>query len=107
VLLDSWLRLWAWIWQYTGSPPLSRHYRLLQQDNGGTVANSPNVVVVADGAQSAAGPFAFTTDLYAFGGDLLAMANGRESVTNGVPLTLNFVLYAVDTSQDATPLEGA
>jgi protocatechuate 3,4-dioxygenase beta subunit len=64
-------------------------------------------VVGADGAQSAAGPFAFTTDLYAFSGDLLATANGRESVTNGVPLTLNFVLYAVDTSQDATPLEGA
>jgi protocatechuate 3,4-dioxygenase beta subunit len=65
------------------------------------------VVVVADGAQSPAGPFAFTTDLYSSGGDLLATANGRESVTGGIPLTLNFVLYAVDTSKVTTPLEGA
>lgn len=82
--------------------PMSHHYRFLSEDPSG-----PNVVVVADRGSTTAGPFAFSNDLYTAGGDMLATANGRTSVTGGIPLTLNFVLYAVDGNGGLSPLEGA
>ena len=86
-----------------GSPPISRHYRLLQEAS----EDMPKVVVVADGGQTSGGPFAFSRDLYTPGGDLLATANGRTTVTDGIPLTLNFVIYAVNETEAIEPLENA
>lgn len=66
------------------------------------------MVVVADGDQTTGGPFAFSRDIYAQGGNLLATANGRFAVLEGIPLTIEFVLYSVNaTTLETLPLENA
>ena len=91
-----------------GAPPLSPHYRWLQGDNNNNGGQGPKVVVVADGGQTTGGPFAFSRDIYAPGGDLFATANGRLAVLQGIPLTIEFVLYSVNaTTLETSPLENA
>ena len=85
--------------------PLSRHYRRIQQNT----TSLPHIVVVAaDGrGTTTGGPYAFSRDIYANEGNLLAAAHGRSAVVDGIPLNLTIVVYAVDGNDVVAPLKDA